>query len=1316
MSDKILAGGVGFGLDLDAKNLEAEINSVAKHVNTELVRDLEKSADEIKKDMESAAEEARKKFEKSVEGIKQSAKAAADNSSKSFEEAAAKMRQSTEAATADIGRKFEESAEKIRQSTKTVSDGIEKEVEEAAEHIKQSVEQSTESVTEEVSESAREIDSILNDSEKSQKAKAAKIAQIYKKEGLSMSDAMKKAWEHIERGSSDTKGRLVLDFAKIKKAGKAAAAGIVSDFKSGFKRIISGAGDSSKKLTGQFGKASDSVSGHAKRIGTAIVAALSITAIAAFGNSCLELGSDLAEVQNVVDVTFPNMTKQVDKFAKNAALSFGLSETMAKQFTGTFGAMSKSFGFSEKEAYKMSTTLTGLAGDVASFYNMSQDEAYTKLKSVFTGETETLKDLGVVMTQTALDSYALANGFGKVTAKMTEAEKVSLRYQFVQDKLAAASGDFIRTSSSWANQVRILSLQIDSLKAKIGQGLINLFTPIIQSLNLLLLKLQAVVEAFSDFTSLLTGDAGGASVSDAAEDTQKLTQATNDAAKAAEKAKKKYSGLLGIDNINSLSKNTDSSSSTDTSSASTGSATPQEGGENSVSKAVEKWAKTFKDAIRKADFTEIGDILGTKLGNVLDNIPWDEIKTKAQKVGQSIGTLINGFVEVPGLGKKIGNAIANGIDTAVLGLTSFVDSVHWDNVGSFIADGVNGIFDSDLLPDAAKLLGESLNAAFQTLDGFSETLEWKAMGDKIVESINKFLDTFEAEKNGLSVGKFVSGIATTIYTVVSDKETWAKMGEKVGQGIKGFFKSMNEVDEETGLTGFQKIGQSINNTLKGLKTAIAEGLEEIDFGEVFKGAFDLVTSMDEVGKIILELIAAKMALKATASIFTTAAGSIGTAISTSIAAHGGFVGIAKTILTTLGTKLAAAGAALSSFASTVATAIGGAIEAAGGLAVIATSIAAFAAAVVAAIGAAFAGFKIGQIIGDAITGGEAGTDWKFSDYAPEEWLQGFKEYGSDILDMLVTGLNEAKEKIGGIPNWFKTNVVDPAVNTFSGIKKKFKNFGDKIINGIIGGVKGAIETIGGIPSWFKEHVLTPAVNAFSNIKNKFLTVGGNIISGIKSGALNIIDTIGTWISNKVITPIVNGFSGIKEKFLTIGSNIVSGIKTGIKNIGTTITTPFKNAITAIVEMFNKMIDKVNAALKFDWGDLKIAGKTVIEKGSVTLAKIPKIKVPAFAEGSYLKANTPQLAVVGDNRHQGEFVAPEDKLKKMAAEAASMAVNGGGGYEMTVVIALLNEIISLLKNIGFVFEINGRRFAQATIEDFENEANRKGGMKVKVVPV
>lgn len=309
------------------------------------------------------------------------------------------------------------------------------------------------------------------------------------------------------------------------------------------------------------------IQGLAAKAGKALAAAFAVKKIIDFGRSAVQLGSDLTEVQNVVDVTFPRMSKQVDDFARNAAQSFGLSETMAKKFTGTFGAMAKAFGFSEGAAYDMSTTLTGLAGDVASFYNLSQDEAYTKLKSVFTGETETLKDLGIVMTQNALDSYALANGYGKVTAKMSEAEKVALRYKFVQDQLALATGDFTRTSDQWANQVRLLQLNFDSLKATIGQGLINVLTPVIQVINTIIGKLMSLANAFKSFTELITGKkgAGGVAsaaasgmgaVTDAADNASSAVSGTGGAAK---KAAKDIKGMsTGIDELNIINPDTGS--------------------------------------------------------------------------------------------------------------------------------------------------------------------------------------------------------------------------------------------------------------------------------------------------------------------------------------------------------------------------------------------------------------------------------------------------------------------------------------------------------------------------------------------------------------------------------------------------------------------------------------------------------------------------------------------------------------------------------------------------------------------------------------
>ena len=243
-----------------------------------------------------------------------------------------------------------------------------------------------------------------------------------------------------------------------------------------------------------------------KKIGLLIGGAFAVGKLVQFGKECTKLGSDLNEVQSVVNVVFPNMTEKVNEFSKKAVKTAGLSETMAKKYVGLFGSMAKQFNFTESQAYDMSTQLTQLAGDVASFYNISQDLAYIKLKSVFSGETETLKDIGVVMTQNALDEYALANGYGKTTSEMTEQEKVALRLAFVQKQLSAASGDFIRTSDSWANQVRVMQLQLQSLKATVGQGLINIFTPVIKVINTLLAKLATAANAFKSFTELITGN------------------------------------------------------------------------------------------------------------------------------------------------------------------------------------------------------------------------------------------------------------------------------------------------------------------------------------------------------------------------------------------------------------------------------------------------------------------------------------------------------------------------------------------------------------------------------------------------------------------------------------------------------------------------------------------------------------------------------------------------------------------------------------------------------------------------------------------
>lgn len=323
-----------------------------------------------------------------------------------------------------------------------------------------------------------------------------------------------------------------------------------------------------------FGKGMNSMksqvgglTGAFKKLGVAIGAAFAIKQLVQFGKKAIELGSDLQEVENVVGSVFTTMSDQVNEFAKNAAETAGLSETMAKRYTGTFGAMAKAFGFAESESFAMSTALTQLAGDVASFYNLTQDEAYTKLKSVFTGETESLKDLGVVMTQAALDSFAMSEGIGKTTKAMSEQEKVALRYRFVMNQLSTASGDFLRTSDSWANQTRLLKLNLESIMATFGQGLINFFTPVIKLINTLLSKVATLANAFKAFSEMIMGTSGGGGSSgagQAASAVGELADGYNDATQGAEelagatekanKANKKY--LSGLDEIRTFQSET----------------------------------------------------------------------------------------------------------------------------------------------------------------------------------------------------------------------------------------------------------------------------------------------------------------------------------------------------------------------------------------------------------------------------------------------------------------------------------------------------------------------------------------------------------------------------------------------------------------------------------------------------------------------------------------------------------------------------------------------------------------------------------------
>lgn len=236
-----------------------------------------------------------------------------------------------------------------------------------------------------------------------------------------------------------------------------------------------------QSLTG-VKKLNTAFAGLSKTIGSAI----GIVAIAKLGKEAIQTASDLQEVQNVVDTAFGDMAYKAEEFANTAVESFGMSELTAKQLSSTLLAMGKGMGQVGEDAVDMALTITGRLGDVQSFYNKTAQEIETIGRAIYTGETDPLKDLGVVMTQTTLDTYTMSAGYDELYSQMDATNQLMVRQQYFLEQTGLAAGDFVKTQNSWANQTRILVEQSKQLLAIIGKGLINTLTPAIQGLNALL--------------------------------------------------------------------------------------------------------------------------------------------------------------------------------------------------------------------------------------------------------------------------------------------------------------------------------------------------------------------------------------------------------------------------------------------------------------------------------------------------------------------------------------------------------------------------------------------------------------------------------------------------------------------------------------------------------------------------------------------------------------------------------------------------------------------------------------------------------------
>ena len=243
------------------------------------------------------------------------------------------------------------------------------------------------------------------------------------------------------------------------------------------------------------------------------------------GKASLDAASDLQEIQNVVDVAFKDMSYKVEEFTKICIEHFGMSQLSAKQTAGSFMAMGASIGLTQEAASDMAVELTGLTGDFASFYNISQQYAKVALSAVYTGETETLKRYGIILTEANLQEYALTQGITKKVKAMNAEEKVLLRYNYIMQATMNMHGDFERTQESWANTLRVLKERWTQLLSVVGAGTIQVVQPFIRMISEATAKLISLFQYIND----LLGIEAELDTAEVSQDMQELSDSVEEA-------------------------------------------------------------------------------------------------------------------------------------------------------------------------------------------------------------------------------------------------------------------------------------------------------------------------------------------------------------------------------------------------------------------------------------------------------------------------------------------------------------------------------------------------------------------------------------------------------------------------------------------------------------------------------------------------------------------------------------------------------------------------------------------------------------------
>ena len=941
----------------------------------------------------------------------------------------------------------------------------------------------------------------------------------------------------------------------------------------------------------------------------------------------IDISSSLTEVENVVRQTFGQYENLINNFAKTSIEKFGMSELSAKQFASRFQAMGTALDIPQGKMANMSIRLTELAGDMASFYDVSQEDIAKSLQSVFSGTTAPMRRYGIDLTQATLKEWALKQGLDANISSMTQAEKAMLRYQYVLAHTTNITGDFARTADTWHNQITMLKENFKALGAVVGGGLINAFKPFIKVLNSVLQKVISFAEMVTNALGSIFGwkyeASKGAGISGLADDIGSASDGMDDLSNAAGNAGKNTGGIAknakkakkeiqqatrAFDELKVISKQSkDNTSGSGNKGSGSGSGSGAGGGTGADGGLVQTDTifKKFKSKIK--DLEQLGESISGALINAMKKIKWEKVYAKAEGFGRGLAKFLNGLFK----GQKgttlfgeTGKLIANSLNTVLHGLDSFGTTFNWKQFGNSIADGINKFFQNFDFALLAKTLNSWAQGAFDTVTTALSKISWK----DVWNGAKEFLSNLDVKTVGIIIG------ALTIKKILGlhlAKTALDIIGTSISKEIAGSLASRLgvEIAANEGISAVLStaLSKKIGGAFATLGTTVSAGVKALFGSGAAESALSFISPV----------------AKAITGIGSVAIGAF-TAISNFVTMlKNGFSWLNEALML-VGVTITAVGAVILGVAAAPAAITAGIVA---GVATAAVVVKDHWKEIKGIFSKAGDWFNTNVI--KPISGFFKGLWESVSGFFSSLWkdISGVWKTVSGWFNTNVIFFQGFSKRVGQIfeglwiivkavwivvSDWFKSKVIEPIKKNFELLKSAVST-AFKVLWTTVKSVWAVVS------GWFKEHVTTPIKNAFSSAKESIQ----KDFSAAKTAVTGAWNSVSSWFKEHVTTPIKNAFSKMKESVAEIFSKLWNSVKSGVAGAMNTVISRIETAINSLIGGVNTVLrgfnSVVSAAAKV--AKVKWSGVDLVPKVS-----LPKVK--AYATGGFMDKYS--IATVGEN--------------------------------------------------------------------------------------